>query len=184
MKPASLALPLFALLAACGGAPDGDAGNGSAAADGGAPVQTADAMKLKPGAWAATNEIVTIEMEGVDPAMLKGGIGQKTEFTNCVTPEQAARPASDFFTHPDQKTGACKSESFAMTGGKLQAVVVCQPGQGQTGPTRMEMTGTYAPDAYAMTVTMKGSQGGQPLTVVAKTTGRHVGDVCEAKKPG
>ena len=162
------------MLVGCGKGPD----TKQAAADSG--TKATETIKIKPGAWDATTELVSMEIEGMDPAALKGTLGRKTEFKNCVTPEQAARPASDFFAHPDLKNGKCKSESFDMTGGKLTAVIVCEAGQGQAGPMRMELSGNYGPDAYDMTVTMNGKGGpnGGAMKMVAHSSGKHIADTC------
>lgn len=171
-----IALVSLILLTGCGKGTD----TKQAAADGPAKAASAETMKIKPGAWDATTELVSMEIEGMDPAAFKSTLGRKTEFKNCVTPEQAARPASDFFAHPDLKNGNCKSESFDMVAGKLTAVIVCQPGKGQAGPMRMELSGNYAPDTYDMTVTMNGKGGpnGSAMKMVAHSSGKHVADTC------
>ena len=181
MLARQIALVSLLLLASCGKGTDtgqGAADSSSKAAD--SPAKVAETIKIKPGAWDATTELVSMEIEGVDSAAFKDSLGRKTAFKNCVTPEQAARPASDFFAHPDLKNGKCKSESFDMTGGKLAAVIVCEPGQGQAGPMRMELSGNYGPDAYDMTVTMNGKGGpnGGAMKMVAHSSGKHVADSC------
>lgn len=180
MKIAYLLVPALLATAACG-----KSGTGNETA-GTAPAATATApsggtVKLKPGAWNGTSELISMEMPGVDPALLKNGIGRKTEFHNCVTPEQAERPPADFFAHPDVKNGNCTSEKFDMAGGKIDAVVVCGAREGQGEPLRMEMSGTYAADSYDMTVRMTSQDGpgSKGMTMVARSSGRHVGDSCE-----
>lgn len=172
-----IVLPLV-LLAACKPAPDATKADAdSAPATATAPA--ADQVKVKAGEWETTTELVTMELEGVDPALLKDNIGKKTTIKNCVTPEQAARPAAEFFSNPEVKDGRCKSEKFEMAGGRMSGVVTCEGGEGETGPMRMEMTGTYAPDAYATTVTMTGSgAGGKTMKMVARSSGKHVADAC------
>ncbi|ARS28450.1 DUF3617 domain-containing protein [Sphingomonas sp. KC8] len=172
-----IVLVSLVLLAGCG---KEDGAKKAAQESAATPAAVAETIKIKPGAWDATTELVSMEVDGVDPAMLKGNVGRKTEFKNCVTPEQAARPASDFFAHPDLKNGNCKSESFDMAGGKLSAVIVCQSGEGQAGPMRMELSGNYAPDSYDMTVTMNGKGGpnGATMKMVAHSSGKHVADTC------
>lgn len=178
VQRSSILLPLL-LVAACGKAPDtkqADADSAPAAATAPAVEQ----VKVKPGEWETTTELVSMELEGVDPAMFKSNLGKKTVIKNCVTPEQAARPAAEFFSNPETKNGNCKSEKFEMAGGQMSGVVTCQAGEGQPGPMRMEMTGTYAPDAYATTVSMTGSgAGGKVMKMVAKSSGKHVADACK-----
>lgn len=173
-------LPLLSI-AACGKSP------AEKKAEEASPVAAAqqagaEDVRIKPGEWAITTELVSMDVEGVDPALLKGNAGRKTDIKNCVTPEQAARPAAEFFANPDVKDGRCKSETFDMAGGKVNAVVTCQAGEGQPGPTRMEMSGTYAADAYDTTVTITGQGGpkGGAMKMVAKSSGRHVADSCQS----
>lgn len=172
----------FVVVAACGKAPD----EKKAAADASAtPVEKAapvvEQLRIKPGEWKTTTELISMEVEGVDPALLKGNLGRKTEIANCVTAEQAERPAAEFFANPDVKNGRCKSDKFDMAGGKMSAIVTCQGGEGQPGPVRMEMTGNYAADAYDTTVTITGQGGpnGGAMKMVAKTSGRHAADSCK-----
>ncbi|SNS70386.1 Protein of unknown function [Sphingomonas laterariae] len=174
----TLILVSLLALAACGKATDKKAEEAAEAS----PAPTVvDQVRIKAGAWDATTEIVSMEISGVDPAMLKSNIGRKTNFKNCVTPEQAERPPADFFAHPDVKSGNCKSEKFDMAGGKLDAVIVCDAGQGQSGPMRMAMAGNYDADAYDLTMTMtgEGAQGAGAMKMVVRSSGRHVADMCE-----
>ena len=173
-----IVLPLIAL-AACGKATD----TKTADADSAPAATTAPAVEqvmVKPGEWETTTELVSMELEGVDPALFKSNLGKKTVIKNCVTPEQAARPAAEFFSNPEARNGNCKSEKFEMAGGQMSGVVTCQGGENQQGAMRMEMTGTYAPDAYATTVAMTGSgAGGKTMKMVAKSSGKHVADACK-----
>lgn len=170
-----IVLPLIAL-AACGKAPATKQADPEAAPAAAAAVEQ---VKVKPGEWETTTELVSMELEGVDPAMLKSNIGKKTVIKNCVTPEQAARPAAEFFSNPEARNGHCKSEKFEMAGGQMSGIVTCQGGENQQGAMRMEMSGTYAPDAYATTVSMTSSgAGGKTMKMVAKSSGKHIADAC------
>lgn len=174
-----LILASLLVVAACGKTPEKT--DTAEAEQPAANPPAVEQVRIKPGQWTSTTELVSMEVAGVDPALLKGNVGKKTEITSCVTPEQAERPAAEFFANPEVKDGRCKSEKFEMADGKMSAVVSCQPGEGQPGATRMEMTGTYAADTYDTVVTVTGNGGpnGGAMKMVAKSAGRHVEDSCK-----
>jgi hypothetical protein len=121
-----------------------------------------------------------MEVPGIPPEMAKANLGQKTSFEHCMTPEQAAKPPSDFFTNAD-KTTDCKGENFAMVGGKLNATMTCTD---KNTPGKMVMTivGDYQPASYTATMTMvrDGAPNGGEMKITATTSGKRIGD-CDAK---
>jgi hypothetical protein len=177
MTRALLLMPLL-LLAACGDAPKKDSESAGPPAEATAPA----AIKLQPGKWQATSELVSMEVPGMPPELAKANVGQKTTFENCITPEQAEKPASDFFTNA-QNTD-CKAQDFTMAGGKLAATMTCVD-RNTPGEMTMTMDGDYTPISYAATMTMvtSGAPGGGEMKITAKTEGKRIGE-CDAKADG
>lgn len=165
------------LLAACNKAPE-EAEKEAAPAPAANPL--AAPMNFQPGKWQATSELVKMDVPGMPPEMARNNLGQKTTFEHCMTPEEASRPSSDFFTK-NEGTTDCTTKNFGMAGGKLDAVMACVDKQSQTN---MEMTikGDYRPTEYTATMTMVtgGAPGGGNMTIVANTSGKRIGD-CDAK---
>jgi hypothetical protein len=177
IRTLALISPLL-LLAACDKASDG--GDKSAPSIPAPAPLAAQPVKFMPGKWQATSELMKMEVPGMPPEMAKANLGQKTSFEHCMTPEQAAKPPSDFFTNAD-KTTDCKGENFAMVGGKLNATMTCTD---KNTPGKMVMTikGDYQPTSYTATMTMvrDGAPNGGEMKITAATSGKRIGD-CDAK---
>src|SRR3546814_17087716 len=52
-------------------------------------------MKIQPGPWEATNEIISDSAPGVPEAALAQLCGQKRPVHNCITPEPDAQPSQE-----------------------------------------------------------------------------------------
>jgi hypothetical protein len=140
------------------------------------PEQVAEemsALKLEPGQWEATNEILTASAPGIPPEALRQMVGQKTTVSNCVTPEQAENPSANFLSA--QKDSNCTYQDFSMKGGRMAGTMTCS-GPNMPGKMVMKMEGAYGADNYKMNMDME-AQGmpGVNMTVKALTTGRRVG---------
>jgi hypothetical protein len=131
-------------------------------------------MKIEPGQWDATNEIVEVSAPKMPGELLKQMVGRKTVVSNCITPEQAAKPSASFLAA--QEGSQCRYQDWAMDGGKMSGAMTCK-GDGSPGEVAMTMTGTYGSNAYDLYMVMKtsGLPGGMSMTVKAKTAGRRTG---------
>jgi len=179
MRRISIVTIALLLLAGCGkGSDKTEKAAGTGTSD--APAAPATAITFQPGKWQGTSELVKMDVPGMPPEMARNNLGQKTTFEHCMTPEQASRPSSDFFTR-NEGTTDCTTKNFAMTGGKLDAAMRCVD---KKTKTNMEMTikGDYRPTAYTATMTMVtgGAPGGGNMTIVANTSGKRIG-ACDAK---
>jgi Tfp pilus assembly protein PilP len=139
------------------------------------------ALKMEPGQWEATNEILSATAPGLPDEALKQMVGQKTTVSNCVTPEQAARPSANFMAA--QKNSNCTYQDFSMEGGRMTGTMTCSGGQ-VPGQMEMAMEGEYSPRSYDMNMDMnaKGMPGGMTMTIKARTTGRKVGECTPGAK--
>lgn len=135
------------------------------------------AMKIQPGQWTATTEVVGVDAP-VGGDVLKQMVGQKSSKSDCVTPEQAAKPSAAFLAV--QQTSNCTYRDWSLEGGRIQGTMTCDGGQ-IPGQVVMTMTGAYASTRYDLDMNMKtaGLPGGAALTVKAKSSGRRTGE-CSA----
>ena len=140
------------------------------------------AMKMEPGQWEATNEILSASAPGLPKDALAQMVGQKTTISNCVTPEQAARPSANFLAA--QKNSDCTYENFSMEGGRVTGTMSCKGGQ-TPGKMVMKMDGRYDARSYEMNMAMNATEmpEGMSMTLTARTTGRRIGD-CAAGAEG
>ena len=138
-------------------------------------AQEMSALKIEPGQWQATNEIISASAPGLPVDALKQMVGQKSTVSNCVTPEEAAKPSANFLTA--QKNMDCTYQDFSMDDGKMTGTMSCTGGQ-MPGRMVMKMAGDYSPRAYDMNMDMEagGLPGGMKMTIKARTIGRRVGD--------
>ena len=170
MRSYLLPLALVAGLAACGSEPDkkGDM-TAEEVAD-----QLKD-MKIQPGQWEATHEIVSASAPGIPADSLKSMVGQKSTVSNCITPEQAAKPSANFLAA--QQSNSCTYQDWNMDGGKMTGTMTCE-GNGMPGKVIMTMSGDYGDTAYALDMDMNttGLPGNMTMNIKAKTTGRRVGE--------
>jgi hypothetical protein len=132
-------------------------------------------MKIEPGQWEATNEIVQVNAPGVPGDTLKTLVGQKSTVSNCITPEQAAKPSANFLAA--QANNNCSYQDWQMNGGRMTGKMTCEGGQ-MPGKVLMTMSGKYGSTAYDLDMDMQtsGLPGGMTMNIKAKTTGRRVGE--------
>ena len=183
---AIILLPLL-LLAACGTKAEVKVTNASLAevAD---KVQVArqDSDFLRPGKWLTKASVDEINVPGMSPELAaqmkqrrQGMAGTET----CITEADRRKPNADFFT--GNKT--CKYEHFSMGGGKIEGRMRCGAGD---GTQLTAMTGTYAPDSYAMALSTvmenpaQGSSTGMAgMTMKLSVEGKRIGE-CDAATAG
>lgn len=172
---AAFALVLAIALSACGDdklVEEKDASTGEVAR------KVADAgMKLKPGRWELTMKFARFDVEGMPPEAKKAMeqmLGQGRTYASCLTKEEADKPDGSFF---GQEGEDCRYDSFTMGDGKIDAAMTCK-GEGADGTTEAKMTlvGTYSPDAYNMTMDMKGTApNGKAMNMGMAIVSKHAG---------
>jgi hypothetical protein len=153
-----------------------------------AAKQAHAANKLQPGQWEAQTRIVSVEVPGapkeVADALGKSVAAKTNTVSDCLTPEEAEKPAADMFA--GSRAGECRYEKFSMAGGKMDSTMVCK-NPGQAGEMRMTMAGDYTPAGYALDMTMvvppSAALGGKGMTMRARTEGRRTGE-CTAPAAG
>lgn len=166
-----VAMLTFLVLAACSKSPEEKAKNPEAMKS-----EMAEAAKFMAGQWDTTVEIVSADMPGMPPEMLKQMTGRTNKISHCMTREEADRNAEEMFKK--QGEGNCSYKRFSMAGGKIDAQMSCTGGQ-QGGTSEITMAGTYSANAYQMATEMKISSpqmpGGAAMTMKARTTGKRTG---------
>ncbi len=169
-----LLLSAVALLAlvSCNGQESGGGGGNMSAEQ---VAEELKEMKIEPGQWEATNEIVQVNAPGVPGDTLKSLVGQKTTVSNCITPEQAAKPSANFLAA--QQNNNCTYQDWQMNGGRMTGKMTCEGGQ-MPGKVLMTMSGNYGSTAYDLDMDMQtsGLPGGMTMNIKAKTSGRRVGE--------
>jgi hypothetical protein len=173
MRNTLLAASLLCALAACGSkAGSGDESRNMSADE---VAEELKEMKIEPGQWEAVNQIVSATAPGVPADALKSMVGQKSTVSNCITPEQAAKPSANFLAA--QRNNNCTYQDWKMDNGKMTGVMTCS-GAGMPGQVIMNMSGNYSSTAYDLDMDMNtsGLPGGMTMNIKAKTTGRRTGD--------
>jgi hypothetical protein len=131
-------------------------------------------MKIEPGQWQATTEVVEVSAPNVPGDMLKSMVGKKNSVSNCITPEQAAKPSANFLAA--QSNNKCTYQDWSMEGGRMSGAMTCEGGQ-MPGKVAMTLSGNYGSTAYDLDMAMKtlGLPGGATMLVKARITGRRTG---------
>lgn len=176
LRPFALCAIAAITLAACGDNKPGAAGEGAATTNAGAV-----AVKPRPGHWDVKLDNASFDIPGM-PDELKETLGkqitQAGAVATCLTPEEAARNDGKFFEPKSNKD--CKSESFSMENGKIDARMICErAGTKQT----VQMRGTYGAEAYDLTLNSQGDMNGQPMKMSMHVAGKRTGE-CTGKERG
>lgn len=175
-----LLIMLPVALAACGSGPSVDAENASVAEVNEKVKAAGGTNFLTPGQWQSTVTVSKMDMPGLPPEVMRQMQGELTkprQTSSCLTPQDAKKPAADFFAGKDSKE--CRYDHFRMADGKLDAKMTCNSGGAAMVAA---FDGTYAPETFKLNMTMKGAAGGttpmpdMALTVDARRTGE-----CTAK---
>jgi len=154
MKQALAALPLLALLAACGKA-DGE---------------------LDPGNWKNTMAMTKFDIPGAPPevaARAKAMLGQSQTTEACMSEAEAKAGVRTMSSSMQQ--GECTMEDFKQGGGTMSGTLMCK-GTG-TAP-KMAMTGTYTPQKVTMVMAgemtddkLPGGKANMEMTLTSERTG-------------
>lgn len=157
-------------LSACGTS-DKPAGRQSAAE----VAHRMSAVKLKPGQWESTVEIVSVDSPGMPSEALRMMRGHKTVARSCITPEQAEKPNAALLA--GQKDNKCDYRDWTMAGGRMHGTITCA-GEGGQGKMTMTMDGSYGADSYDVSTQMTSADmpGGMSMTMKSRSTSRRIGD--------
>lgn len=138
-------------------------------------------VKPRPGHWDVKLEMTDFDVPGM-PDGMKKAIGQQFSqagaMATCLTPEEAARNDGKFFEPKNSKD--CKSQSFAMADGRLDAKLVCTRG---SNTQTVNMRGTYGAEAYDLVLDSQGQMNGQPMKMTMHVSGKRSGE-CTGKEAG
>jgi uncharacterized protein YceK len=150
-------------------------------------AKAADAVtQLSPGQWDSVIKIVSVDMPGLggansvaSQAVTKRMIGQEQKSSQCITPDQAAKPPADMLA--GGAGGAdCRFDHFDLKGGTLSMQLQC----GKTGePGAMVMTsaGPFSGDSYGLDTQMTMNSPAGKMKIMATNSGKRVGP-CTAVK--
>jgi hypothetical protein len=139
----------------------------------------ASSIKPQPGRWESTMKFEKMDLPNMPAqakAMMNKQMAISQTFATCLTPEQADKPDASFF---QKNASGCAYDRFAMTDGKIDAVMTCNAAQGH--PMKIAMAGDYSPTAYNIHVSSQGEmQPGMPvsmqMSVAAHRTGECTGN--------
>jgi len=163
------------LLAGCSGGGEADA-KGAVSVKDAAEQAKREMPRPQPGLYKTTVTMTNIDMPGLPPEMADHGKGMVTTTENCLT---AADVDKGFEALVKQgQDGACSYESFALAGGKVDAVLVCKA---QGRDTRTALSGTTTKTGADLTAaTAMDFEGVGKATLNFTTKHERVGE-CPAK---
>lgn len=131
---------------------------------------------MRAGLWSTSVELTELEAPNM-PAMVRDQMRKSMARTEghetCLTPEDAQKPKEDFFAGAGKD---CRYDHYRMGDGRIDAKMRCQH-QGMT--QLMEMSGTYSPDHYRMTMTTRTDMPDTPMgamTMKMNLESKRIGD--------
>ncbi len=178
MKKLIIPVAAIAMLAACSDTGADKDGDGKISTE--EVAAEMDNVKLKPGEWETTMELIDVKLDGLPEGapdnmaeMMKSQGKQTTK--SCLTQEDVDKIGADFFAGP--QAANCEVKEFNMAGGKVNSSMSCKPPQG-TGEMNMTVSGDYGETSYDMTMNMKseGLPGGMSMDMEAQLTSKRLGD--------
>lgn len=170
MRRIALALAAICSLTACGQ-------EQSKQPEKAAPQATDSPPTLQPGQYRVVLRINRVEFPGMTGAMadkakaMFGGSAQTSEY--CLTPADAARGREDYYRRTLVK-GDCKYDKLNLTARSIDAVLVCQTGQGMTA--RSEVAGTFTATGSNVAVKSRSEVAGGAISMEAEVTSERIGD--------
>ena len=169
----------MAVLSLIGGCSDKGAdhdGDGKITAD--EVAEEMNTVRLEPGEWENTVEIVDVKVDGLPEGVSSGVMdsmkGKVTTSKSCITKDEADNPGAQFFA-AQEKTN-CEVKKFDMSGGAVSSEMSCSNMGGAPGNMTMAMDGQYGPSSYDMTMKMNGGASGMKMDISAKSSGKRIGD--------
>jgi Protein of unknown function (DUF3617) len=152
-------------------------------------ANAADAVtQLSPGQWDSVIKIDSVDMPYLggpnsvaSQAVAKRMIGQEQKSSQCITPDQAAKPPAEMLAGGGAGAN-CRFDTFDMKGGTLSMQLQC----GKTGdPGAMVMTssGPFSGDSYALDTQMVMDSPAGKMKITATNSAKRVGP-CSAAKGG
>ena len=181
MRKLALILPL-AMLAGCDSSPEVDARNASVEEVAEQVRESGvDGQWVRPGLWSTTVTLAEVDMPGM-PAEVRDRMRETMRAQSheaCLTEAEAKKPSEDFFAGANRN---CRYDHFRMDDGKLDARMSCQA-EGMT--QQMEMSGTYRPDSYTVSMTTRAegpaTAGMGAMTMKMNVESKRVGDCPEGQ---
>ena len=174
-------------IAACNKSPEIHETNASVA-EVASKVREASAQEsfVQPGKWQSKVTIDEMQVPGMPAEMaqrMKQTMAQYQahSFETCLTKAEVKKPKEDFFTGPNDN---CRYDHFTMAGGKIDAVMRCTGGR-EGGNQVMQLNGSYAPETYAMAMSMKheGGAGAESgMTMKMHVDAHRIGECTKAEE--
>mgnify|MGYP003641220922 FL=1 len=176
MKNLLVSVAVLSLIGGCSDKGADQDGDGKITAE--EVAEEMNQVKLEPGEWENTVEIVDVKLEGLPEGVPAGVMdsmkGKVTTSKSCITEEQTENPGAEFFAA--QKETNCDVKKFDMSGGAVSSELSCTNMGGAPGNMTMAMDGQYGPSSYDMTMNMKGGASGMKMNISAKSSGKRIGD--------
>lgn len=176
-----VAFPILAglALAACGSdAEEAATGDGMSMDD--VAGAMADAEMPVPGMYATSQELIELNLPGVDESMLAMmrsafAEGATEQTTYCLTEEDAANGRENMLAGMAESD--CSVETFEISGGRINGVMQCAGDAGVNGTVAMSGTMTSTSSDMEMTISAEGMGMGEG-TIRTRVKSERVGD-CE-----
>lgn len=151
MKPTLIILAAVALVCGCSGKEDeSDAAGTPATVEEAAKQAEAQGLKPQPGLYKTTITMTGLDIPGLPPGMEGHGAGLARTLESCLTQEEVDKGYQALLTRG--QNGICRFDQFALDGGALDAVMVCDA---QGASTRMAMNGTVSATKADITASTK-----------------------------
>ena len=142
---------------------------------------TAESPKVppppQPGQYRVNLRIDRVEFPGMGAGMadkarsMFGSSAQVSEY--CLTPQEAGKGREEYYRRTTAK-GECRYEKLALTDKTIDAVLICQTGQGMTA--RNEVSGTFTATRSDIAIKSVSQVPGGSVSMEATVSSERIGD--------
>ena len=139
MKKLLVSVAVLSLIGGCSDKGADHDGDGKITAD--EVAEEMNTVRLEPGEWENTVEIVDVKVDGLPEGVSSGVMdnmkGKVTTSKSCITKDEADNPGAQFFA-AQEKTN-CEVKKFDMSGGAVSSEMSCSNMGGAPGNMTMAM---------------------------------------------
>ena len=126
-----------------------------------------ETMRIEPGLWRLTSEVVEVRAPGLPIEMRNRMLGPRSRIDHCITPAQAARPGARFLAL--RAAGQCRYSDVRFESGRLTGRMRCPD-------AIAEMDGRYGRRGYVLAMDIASPlPDGATMRVSVRARGQRIG---------
>jgi hypothetical protein len=138
-------------------------------------------VRIEPGLWERSTAVTAVNAEAAPRDLLARMRKRRSTSRHCISPEQAAAPATHFMA--SREGARCVSRSFSMRDGLMSGEMACTDAD-SSGQWTARLQGRYTAGDYDFEMIMEMPNPWDPgqILITSRTAGRRLG-ACPPAEP-